>query len=52
MIGDRCFDINGAKAYGLDSIGVTFGYGTREELEESGATYIVDTPKEIENLLK
>ncbi|MBQ4511118.1 MAG: HAD hydrolase-like protein, partial [Clostridia bacterium] len=52
MIGDRCFDINGAKAYGLDSVGVTFGYGTREELEESGATYIVDTPKEIENLLK
>ena len=52
MIGDRCFDINGAKAYNLDSVGVTFGYGTKEELEEAGATYIVNTPKEIENLLK
>ena len=51
MIGDRCFDINGAKAYGLDSIGVTFGYGTYEELKEAGATYIVSSPKEIENLL-
>ncbi len=51
MIGDRCFDINGAKAYSLDSIGVTFGYGTKEELEEAGATYIVDTPKEIESIL-
>ncbi len=51
MIGDRCFDINGAKAYSLDSIGVTFGYGTYEELKEAGATYIVSSPKEIENLL-
>ena len=52
MIGDRCFDINGAKAYSLDSIGVTFGYGTYDELKEAGATYIVDTPKAIEYLLK
>ena len=51
MIGDRCFDINGAKAYNLDSIGVTFGYGTYEELKEAGATYIVSSPKEIEKLL-
>lgn len=51
MIGDRCFDINGAKAYSLDSLGVTFGYGTYEELKEAGATYIVSSPKEIENLL-
>ncbi len=51
MIGDRCFDINGAKAFGLDSIGVAFGYGTVEELKEAGATYIVNSPKEIEKLL-
>lgn len=51
MIGDRCFDINGAKAYSLDSIGVTFGYGTYEELKKAGATYIVSSLKEIENLL-
>ena len=52
MIGDRHFDINGAKAYGMDSVGVTFGYGTKEELMEAGATYIADSMKEIENILK
>jgi len=51
MIGDRCFDINGAKAFNLDSIGVTFGYGSYEELRNAGATYIVNSAKEIENLL-
>ncbi len=51
MIGDRYFDINGAKAFNLDSVGVTFGYGSYEELKEAGATYIVNTPKEIESIL-
>ena len=51
MIGDRLFDINGAKQFGIDSIGVTFGYGSYEELEKAGATYIVNTPEEIEKIL-
>ena len=51
MIGDRYFDINGAKEFGLDSVGVTYGYGTYEELQNAGATYIVRTPKEIEKIL-
>lgn len=51
MIGDRYFDINGAKHFGIDSIGVTFGYGSYDELKKANATYIVDTPKEIENIL-
>ena len=51
MIGDRHFDINGAKMFGLDSIGVLFGYGSRNELEEAGATYIVSTPEEISEIL-
>lgn len=51
MIGDRYFDINGAKAFGLASIGVTFGYGDRAELEAAGADYIVDTVKEIDSIL-
>lgn len=52
MIGDRSFDVLGAKAFGMDSIGVTWGYGTREELEESGATYIADNAEEIRVILK
>ena len=47
MIGDREYDINGAKAAGLDSIGVLYGYGSREELESAGATYIVESVDEI-----
>ena len=51
MVGDRHFDINGARAYGLDSVGVTFGYGSREELSKAGADYIVDTMLELDNIL-
>ena len=47
MIGDRNYDIDGAKHFGMDSIGVTYGYGGKEELEHAGADYIVDEPMEI-----
>lgn len=52
MVGDRHFDINGAKKYGLDSIGVTFGYGSFEELSQAGATYIANTTEDILKILK
>ena len=42
MIGDRLHDIEGAKKNGLKSCGVLFGYGSREELENAGADYIVN----------
>ena len=47
MIGDRMFDIEGAVEAGVDSIGVTYGFGDRAELVNAGAMYIVDSPKEI-----
>ncbi|MHB8126672.1 MAG: HAD family hydrolase [Desulfitobacteriaceae bacterium] len=43
MIGDRKYDIIGAKEIGLDSIGVLYGYGSRREMENEDPTYIVDT---------
>lgn len=43
MVGDRKFDIEGAKAHGLTSVGVSFGYAPEGELEQAGADYIVDT---------
>lgn len=49
MVGDRLHDILGAKENGLDSIGVLFGYGNREELENAGADYIAGT---VEDILK
>lgn len=47
MVGDREHDVIGAKAQGLDCIGVLFGYGSREELEQAGAKYIAQTPADI-----
>lgn len=47
MVGDRLYDINGAKYFGMDSLGVTFGYGDYKELSDAGATYIVDNAKAL-----
>lgn len=47
MIGDRHHDIDGANQNDLDSIGVLFGYGSRDELENAGATYIAETINDI-----
>lgn len=52
MVGDRHFDINGAKYFGMDSIGVTFGYGDYKELVEAGATYVVDDAMSIVDVLQ
>lgn len=51
MVGDRNYDIIGAKQCGLDSIGVLYGYGNREEMEEAEAGYIVENVKELGRLL-
>ena len=37
MVGDRSFDVIGAHANGIPCIGVTWGIGSREELEQAGA---------------
>ncbi|MBR3833081.1 MAG: HAD-IA family hydrolase [Lachnospiraceae bacterium] len=42
MVGDRHFDIHGAKYFNMDSIGVTFGYGDYDELKNAGASYVVE----------
>lgn len=39
MIGDTKFDVIGARECGIDCLGVLFGYGSRQELEEAGAAY-------------
>lgn len=51
MIGDRKFDINGAKEIGIPSIGVLYGYGDREELEAAGANYIAEDIESLRNML-
>jgi len=47
MIGDREYDITGAKKIGIKSMGVLYGYGDRRELEKAGADYIMDTVEDI-----
>lgn len=47
MVGDRKFDVEGAKAFGLKCAGVSYGYGTEEELYEAGASYITDNLEEL-----
>lgn len=51
MIGDRKHDIIGAKELGISSIGVLFGYGGKEELEEAGANFIVNEVGEIKEII-
>lgn len=51
MVGDRKHDIFGAYKTGLDSIGVLYGYGSREELEAAGATYIAETVEDLTKLI-
>ena len=51
MIGDRKFDVEGARALGVESVGVTYGYGSKEELKEAKADYIVQSVEELEKFL-
>jgi len=47
MVGDRKHDIEGAKSVGIASIGVLFGFGSREELEKAGADRISETVEDL-----
>lgn len=51
MIGDREHDVFGAAENGIDTIGVLYGYGSREELEKAGAMHIAQTVEDIFALL-
>lgn len=51
MIGDREHDVIGARKNGLASIGVLFGYGSREELTEAGADAVVSSVGELAEML-
>ena len=51
MVGDRMHDVVGAHKNGIKCIGVTYGYGSEEELKESGADEIVHSIEELTRLL-
>jgi phosphoglycolate phosphatase len=47
MIGDRKHDAIGARAVGIASIGVLWGYGDAAELTEAGADPLIEAPEQI-----
>ncbi len=51
MVGDRKFDAYGARLNDIKSIGVTYGFGSKEELVQAGYDYIVDNLSQLKELL-
>lgn len=51
MVGDRRFDIEGGRQFRLTTVGVTYGYAAKGELEAAGADYIVKNPVQLTKLL-
>ena len=51
IIGDTSFDMVGGKTVGISCIGVTWGFGSPEELLQSGADRLAETPTQLVNLL-
>ena len=47
MIGDRGVDMVAARHHGAHALGVTWGYGSREELREAGAHAFCETPGDL-----
>ncbi|MBO5374338.1 MAG: HAD-IA family hydrolase [Clostridia bacterium] len=51
MIGDRFYDIEGARAFGIPCVAVLYGYGSAEEFKKYEAEYIVDKAENIAEIL-
>lgn len=52
MVGDRHLDVEGAWENGLPCVGVVYGYGSRQELQEAGALALADTVEDLLHILE
>ena len=52
MVGDTAYDVIGAAAHGIPTIGVSWGYGNVDEMKAAGAMAIADTAEELLDLLQ
>ena len=52
MVGDTAYDVIGAKAHSIPCVGVSWGYGSIEEMENAGAVAIANTMEHLYDLLK
>lgn len=51
MVGDTEFDVTGAAAHGIKTIGVSWGYGKVSAMEQAGAVAIAHNMEELESLI-
>ena len=51
MVGDRIHDVLGAAAHGIKTVGVLYGYGSREELTAAGAVSLAEDPSDLYNCI-
>ena len=51
MVGDRSGDIRAGRQFGMQTIGVSYGYGTEEELLSAGADHIAETPGKVAEII-
>lgn len=51
MVGDRHYDIQGAIDVGIDSVGVTYGCGSENELRVAGATHLISSIEELIDII-
>ena len=52
MVGDRSYDVTGAATFGIGCVGVTWGYGSAEELHSAGARHVIDRPDQLPPLVR
>ena len=51
MVGDRHWDIRAGKVFGLQTIGVSYGFADPGELEKAGADYIASNPLMVSEIV-
>ena len=52
LIGDTKYDAEGAKTFGIRCIGVSYGFGTKEEILDAGAEVVLDDIREVEKYIE
>lgn len=52
MVGDRMFDLTGAAEFGMDAVGVLYGFGSREELSAYNSIALIDNICELIKILE
>lgn len=50
LVGDRCFDADGAKQLNMDCVGALWGFGSADELRNAGCRHICESPKALTRL--